>query len=507
MLMKRVLSINKYIYTQHSLILSHRYFCLIVSKDVQHALSPLHRAQTHRQGRLRGRAKFLQLISASFIFLGLPHVLIPLLLSHQLSLVVVTVVPHPVQCDWGREHGVSDAKAFTNCKSLRSKLGTEVGRDGLHLVDVLLHDGGHIEGVDQVENGIHLLISLLHSQGHPVSDQPIGKGLGCVLDQVGLLEHPRGVGASLASSCHFLAKSSEELDLSLLKKAVKIGGVRKGGRIRLDHGWGVLAQVAQVLLGHLLHKDRVVTLSCHCCVRQPKESAEPVARKVALASAPLSAHRHDLFEQPGSSGLDRTAHGHHLFVFGTILLLECPAIFHMIQANVHSNNSRQKGHEGPLLQLVDKDGGVGLSSWSDSQSRSSIPNSDADGSLCSADGHGGDADPARQQLVGHRQEPCPSAANFGREFTLLTHVTISVQQSSPWHTDIVKAQLRVVDAVEAHLVAHVLDGDARDCLQVIVPHPDQDGVDALVLSLHYQLRHHHHVLGVDSAICDPVLLG
>ena len=64
--------------------------------------------------------------------------------------------------------------------------------------DVLLHDGGQVEGVDQVEDGFHLLISLLHGQGHPVSDQPVGKGLGCVLDQVGLLEHPRGVGASLA---------------------------------------------------------------------------------------------------------------------------------------------------------------------------------------------------------------------------------------------------------------------------------------------------------------------
>ena len=37
----------------------------------------------------------------------------------------------------------------------------------------------------------------------------------------------------------------------LLKKAVEIGGVGEGGRVRLDHGWGVLAQVAQVLLGHL----------------------------------------------------------------------------------------------------------------------------------------------------------------------------------------------------------------------------------------------------------------
>ena len=64
--------------------------------------------------------------------------------------------------------------------------------------DVLLQDGGQVEAVDQVEDGFHLLISLLHGQGHPVSDQPVGKGLGCVLDQVGLLEHPRGVGASLA---------------------------------------------------------------------------------------------------------------------------------------------------------------------------------------------------------------------------------------------------------------------------------------------------------------------
>ena len=78
----------------------------------------------------------------------------------------------------------------------------------------------------------------------------------------------------------------------------------------------------------------------------------------------------------------------NLFVFGAVLLLECPAIFHMIQANIHSNDSElevesimrfnnispcQKRHEGPLLQLVDEDGGVGLSSWSDCQSRGSIP--------------------------------------------------------------------------------------------------------------------------------------
>ena len=78
----------------------------------------------------------------------------------------------------------------------------------------------------------------------------------------------------------------------LLKKAVEIGGVGEGGGVRLDHGWGVLAQVAQMLLGHLchygrscsmvllkteylLHEDGVVTLCCHCCVRQPKESAKP----------------------------------------------------------------------------------------------------------------------------------------------------------------------------------------------------------------------------------------
>ena len=44
--------------------------------------------------------------------------------------------------------------------------------------------------------------------------------------------------------------------------------------VRLEH--------AQVLLGHLLHEDRVVALGGHARVRRPEELPEAVDREVAL---------------------------------------------------------------------------------------------------------------------------------------------------------------------------------------------------------------------------------
>ena len=108
-------------------------------------------------------------------------------------------------------------------------MSTQVGRDALQLVDVLilegdfyatfrkllkeahlknaiddkpadvlLHDGGQVESIDQVQDGLHLLVRLGHSQRHPVRNQSVGKRLASVLDQIRLLKHPGRVSAGLS---------------------------------------------------------------------------------------------------------------------------------------------------------------------------------------------------------------------------------------------------------------------------------------------------------------------
>ena len=44
-------------------------------------------------------------------------------------------------------------------------------------------------------------------------------------------------------------------------------------------------------------------------------------------------------------------------------------------------------------------------------------------------------------------------------------------------------------------------------LHVVIPHPNQDSVDALVPATNKQLSHDHDVLGVHGTVGDPVLLG
>ncbi len=51
----------------------------------------------------------------------LPDRLVPLFLRHDLALVVVCVVAHPVQGDRGRQHCVRDRKTVADGQSLRTK--------------------------------------------------------------------------------------------------------------------------------------------------------------------------------------------------------------------------------------------------------------------------------------------------------------------------------------------------------------------------------------------------
>ena len=105
-----------------------------------------------------------------------------------------------------------------------------------------------------------------------------------------------------------------------------------------------LADLAEALLGDLLHQHRVVPLRRHGRVRQTQECPEPVHREVALQvqsvvgtlsevsersvrvsdlpAAALPADGDDLLEVPGGDRLQDAAHRHDLGVLGTVAALK-----------------------------------------------------------------------------------------------------------------------------------------------------------------------------------------
>ena len=76
------------------------------------------------------------------------------------------------------------------------------------------------------------------------------------------------------------------------------------------------------------------------------------------------------------------------------------------------------------------------------------------------------ADSTGEQLVGHCQEP-RSAALLDRrdEPSVLGDVAVSIEQVRSRYPDVVEGQFCVVNPVEAHLVTHVLYGDAGNRLR------------------------------------------
>jgi len=88
-----------------------------------------------------------------------------------------------------------------------------------------------------------------------------------------------------------------------------------------------------------------------------------------------------------------------------------------------------------------------------------------------------------------------------------THRAVRVQQRVQGHPNVIKRQLGVIDAVGAHLMAHIVDRDARHRHhRGMVPDPDQESVDPLVATADQQLGKHHRPVRVDGAVCDPIFL-
>ena len=112
----------------------------------------------------------------------------------------------------------------------------------------------------------------------------------------------------------------------------------------------------------------------------------------------------------------------------------------------------------------------------------------------------------REQLVGNGQKSGSSTANFRLKLSIFGDIGIPVEQIVSRNSHVLEGDFCIVNPVEAHFISHVFNGDSRHLLQVVIPHPDKDAMNALVFSIHDKVGEDDNVLGMNGAIGDPVFL-
>ena len=69
-----------------------------------------------------------------------------------------------------------------------------------------------------------------------------------------------------------------------------------------------------------------------------------------------------------------------------------------------------------------------------------------------------------------------------------------------------RKKISKLESLPPHLVSHVLHFDTGHDLELVVPDSNEDPVDPLVDPVDVELGEDDHVLGVDGAVRNPVLL-
>ena len=115
-----------------------------------------------------------------------------------------------------------------------------------------------------------------------------------------------------------------------------------------------------------------------------------------------------------------------------------------------------------------------------------------------------DAHAALDEGAEHREEALVGVVDRREVAALGRHLGELVEQRGARHPDPVEPDASVVDAVEAHLGAAVLDADAVEHPAVLADR-DDEGVHAVPLAADLELGEHDGQLGVGRRVADVVL--
>jgi len=191
---------------------------------------------------------------------------------------------------------------------------------------------------------------------------------------------------------------------------MKISGITKGKVACFSNTYKILNEN----YSNLLHENTVVALCSHSGMCQTNERTKTIARQIPLPSASLPRNARHLFNCPRRQRLYGTAHRHDVGVLGTVGWLITPPVFDVVQTKADGVRPRQKWQQSPLLQLVRKDRGVGLTVRANGEACGRVPQGNCESGLCHANRHAGNADAAGQQLVCNGQKSSSLIPNWRR---------------------------------------------------------------------------------------------
>lgn len=90
--------------------------------------------------------------------------------------------------------------------------------------------------------------------------------------------------------------------------------------------------------------------------------------------------------------------------------------------------------------------------------------------------------------------------------TIFSDIINLIKHSDSGDANLIKHQLSIVNAIEAHLPAHIFNSDTFVRLHRLVSNGHDERINPLILPLHQCLCKHNGIVGVTGAVCDPILL-
>lgn len=126
--------------------------------------------------------------------------------------------------------------------------------------------------------------------------------------------------------------------------------------------------------------------------------------------------------------------------------------------------------------------------------------------LGAGQGHGRDAESPAQKSVGDLEESIAALLNITLEVAILVNIGQTIQHIDSGNLNMVEDKTAIINTIKANLHSHVFNGDTWAWLHLLISDLDNEGVDALVLSLDDGLGKHDGVICMASTVGDPELL-
>ncbi len=272
--------------------------------------------------------------------------------------------------------------------------------------------------------------------------------------------------------------------------------------------------VGEQALGHQLQQHVVVALERREDVGVGLERCEPVLRQVARTATGLAALLDGAGGVPGAErlGAGRAGLEQPTGLLGVGRLLGLGEHFVQLAGQdllheVQGIRAREQRKEPTLVQaVVEQQLLVVLAGRLELAPLQRVLRRDRQRHLGRVDAGAADTYAALHEGAEHREEAAVGVVDLALVAALGRHVGEPVEQGSARHPDAVEPDPPVVDAVEAHLRAVVLDPYAGTHLALLADR-HHEGVHAFLVAAELELCEDHRQLAVRRGVADVVLVG